>query len=203
MGTCQSTETTYMFGFLNLQVTHMDLFSLLLGVGITIGTLYVVRCCKTHTKIKKHILGAPTPKWGPYPAQIIPQSCHHNNAPSAPQPPTTQTSQLAVPWHIIWRQNPAMKCIVNEIWTKSRWRIGHAAMWQNLLINSIWDQIGHFYNYIPWSNLYHVWFYALIKSIYSTDLIYFLQIWHIYSLCFDIATWPLSRCESSSVFDIE
>ena len=44
-------------------------------------------------------LGPHTPKWGPYPAQIVPPSSH--NAPTAPQPPTSQASQMAAPWHII------------------------------------------------------------------------------------------------------
>ena len=78
----------------------MDLFSFLLGVGVTIGLLYLIRCIQTNKKIRKHILGAPPTQWGPYPAQLIPPSFHHN-APTAPQHPTTQTSQIAVPWQIV------------------------------------------------------------------------------------------------------
>ena len=178
MGTCQSTETTYMFGFLNLQVTHMDLFSLLLGVGITIGTLYLIRCCKTHTKISKHILGSPTSKWGPYPAQIVPPNFHHN-APTAPQPPTTQASQLAVPWHIIWGQDPALysNAIVNKNWTRTRWQIWTRCNMTKFIDKFGMRSIGHFIITYHLSNSYHVCFnriYLLARSYI------FLQIWYIY-----------------------
>ena len=39
----------------------MDLFSFLLGVGVTIGILYLIRCIQTNKKIRKHILGTPLP----------------------------------------------------------------------------------------------------------------------------------------------
>ena len=78
----------------------MDLFSFILGVGVTVGILYLIRCVQTNKKIRKHILGGPPTQWGPYPLQPIAPSFQHN-APTAPyQHSTTKTSQIAIPWQI-------------------------------------------------------------------------------------------------------
>ena len=57
MGCAQSTETNYYLGFINVNISHMDLFSFFLGICVTVGMLYIIRCIRTNRKIHRHILG--------------------------------------------------------------------------------------------------------------------------------------------------
>ena len=99
MGCAQSTETNYYFGFLNVNISHMDLFSFILGICVTVGMLYLIRCVRTNRKIHKHILGGH--QWASYPMQ--PMATSYPTSPTAPyQNSNTKTSPVAIPWQISW-----------------------------------------------------------------------------------------------------
>ena len=55
MGCSQSSE--YYFGFINLNLSHLDVLSFVLGVVATVGTMYLVTCIRDSRKANKHILG--------------------------------------------------------------------------------------------------------------------------------------------------
>ena len=100
MGCAQSTETNYYLGFINVNISHMDLFSFFLGICVTVGMLYLIRCVRTNRKIHKHILGGHP--WAPYPMQPMATS-YPNTSPTAPYPNSnTKTSPVAIPWQISW-----------------------------------------------------------------------------------------------------
>ena len=66
MGACQSSEVYV--GFINLNVTHLDVLSFALGALFAVALWYLVNYCKLGRRANKHVLrGAPGPAhaWGP------------------------------------------------------------------------------------------------------------------------------------------
>ena len=55
MGCSQSNQ--YYLGFINISISHMDIFSFILGILLTVATMYIIRCAKANKKVHRHILG--------------------------------------------------------------------------------------------------------------------------------------------------
>ena len=99
MGCAQSTETNYYLGFINVSISHMDLFSFFLGICVTVGMLYIIRCIRTNRKLHRHILGGHP--WGPYPMPPMATS-YSNTPPTAPPYQASTKTPVAIPWQISW-----------------------------------------------------------------------------------------------------
>ena len=83
----------------------MDVFSFLLGVVLTVATMYLIRCVRDNKKVHRHILGRGKTKFyngeqawvSPYsmpPPMVYPDSA---TLPTAPYP-GLQKAPVAIPW---------------------------------------------------------------------------------------------------------
>ena len=81
----------------------MDVFSFFLGILVTVGTMYIIRCAKTNKKLHRHILGKTGTtfysgqSWAPYP--MSPTMSYPDPPPTAPYPAPTK-APVAIPWPI-------------------------------------------------------------------------------------------------------
>ena len=115
MGCSQSSQ--YYLGFINISVSHVDVLSFVLGVVLTVATMYLVNCVRDNRKVNRHILGRGKTKfynggcgtrgeqewvshysmhatpWAP-PPMVSPDSA---TLPTAPYP-GLQKSPVAIPW---------------------------------------------------------------------------------------------------------
>ena len=75
----------------------MDVFSFFLGILVTVGMMYIIRCIKTNRKLHRHILGGHP--WAPYPMPPTMTTGYPDPPPTAPYPAPTKTP-VAIPWQI-------------------------------------------------------------------------------------------------------
>ena len=115
MGCSQLSQ--YYLGFINISVSHVDVLSFVLGVVLTVATMYLVNCVRDNRKVNRHILGRGKTKFynggcgtrgeqewvSPYsmhatprapPPMVSPDSA---TLPTAPYP-GLQKSPVAIPW---------------------------------------------------------------------------------------------------------
>ena len=82
----------------------MDVFSFILGILLTVGTMYIIRCAKTNKKVHRHILGKTGTtfyngqSWAP-PYPMSPTMSYPDPPPTAPYPAPTK-APVAIPWPI-------------------------------------------------------------------------------------------------------
>ena len=68
MGGCYSTE--YYLGFVNINISHLDVLSFMLGAAFAYGVQALYSYCKKQKRATKHILtGVSAQKWGQGPGQ--------------------------------------------------------------------------------------------------------------------------------------
>ena len=96
MGCSQSSQ--YYLGFINVSFSHVDVLSFVLGVEITIGTVYLVGCIRDHKKANNQILGHEKaknyhgwearngPDWVSYPMHVVPRTSTSMTPPSDQSP---------------------------------------------------------------------------------------------------------------------
>ena len=114
MGCSQSSQ--YYLGFINVSFSHVDVLSFVLGVEITIGTVYLVGCIRDHKKANNQILGRGKaknyhgwearngPDWVSYPMHVVPRTSPSMTPPSDQSPlptapyPIQPKSPVAIPW---------------------------------------------------------------------------------------------------------
>ena len=86
----------------------MDIFSFILGILLTVATMYIIRCAKANKKVHRHILGRGKTgttfyngqSWAP-PYPMPPTMGYPDPAPppTAPYPGPTK-APVAIPWPI-------------------------------------------------------------------------------------------------------
>ena len=97
MGCSQSVE--YYFGFININISHLDLLSFALGVGLTLAAQCLWTYCKNSRRAAQHILGKiPAQKGG---QRAIPPAAYNGGfypyPPAPPCPPPTVEPATAPP----------------------------------------------------------------------------------------------------------
>ena len=115
MGACQS-HMEYYFGSVNVNISHLDVLSFMLGAAFAFGVQAMWTYCKKQKQATKHILkGATGQKWGQGPGQqpaganylpynIPPMPSTYPPAPGLMQPtappaaPPAAPTTAVVPW---------------------------------------------------------------------------------------------------------
>ena len=92
MGACQST-VEYYFGFINLNISHLDVLSFMLGCLFAMGAQALWSCCKKHRQATKSILRSATGQmWGQGQGHQM-TGAHYLPYNYPPMPPAYQTAQ--------------------------------------------------------------------------------------------------------------
>ena len=96
MGACYSTE--YYLGFVDINISHLDVLSFMLGAVFAYGVQALYSCCKKQKRATKHILtGVSAQKWGQGPGQQ-PAVANYLPYPMPPTyPPTPGPMQASAP----------------------------------------------------------------------------------------------------------
>ena len=131
MGCAQSN--TYYFGFINVAISHIDLFSFVIGVALTVGLFYLVGCVRHQRQANRHILNNAkirrlqgwdlnnrTQEWNGYPMVLQPK-VPHSLTPAVPDTSTMpsapfQHQSIAIPWPTQqWASHGRPHCYTDQI----------------------------------------------------------------------------------------